>query len=114
MKSLIEAIRGKLEEMGFKVVLNSALKGISGIEHRFELLAYKEENVVCVDIPNPSFIFLDVYGKAIDLPWVKILVPVKEDNFYYYNYTMDNLFVIPYGNIEEFVKKLEELLTPRS
>lgn len=92
------------------MILNDTLEGISGIQHRFDLLACKEEMMICVDIPNPSFMLLAIYGKAIDLPWVKILVPVKEEKTCSYNYAIDNLSVISYKNVEELVKKFEQKL----
>ncbi|RLF38342.1 MAG: hypothetical protein DRN00_04425 [Thermoplasmata archaeon] len=110
MKALIEAIKEKLEKRGFEVILNDTLEGISGIQHRFDLLARKEEIVICVDIPNPSFMLPAVYGKAIDLPWVKVLVPVKEENPCSYDHTIDNLSMISYKDVEDLTRKFERKL----
>jgi len=106
----INVIKEYLEKKGFKVVLDGSLEGISGIEHHFSILAFKGKKIVCVDIPNPSFFLPSVYGKAIDIPWARILVPVKGDNLCNYDHTACNLSIISYRNVEELIDKIKELL----
>jgi len=61
--------RKVLEELGFAVEENARVRGLSGFEHGFALVARKGERVVCVSIvkANPTSIFAEVV-KGLDVP----------------------------------------------
>jgi len=61
--------KAALEELGFSVEEGVRVRGLSGFEHGFALVARKGERVVCVSIVNasPASIFAEV-AKGLDVP----------------------------------------------
>jgi hypothetical protein len=61
--------RKVLEELGFSVEEGARVRGLSGFEHGFALVARKGDRVVCVSIvrANPTSIFAEV-AKGLDVP----------------------------------------------
>jgi hypothetical protein len=64
----LRAAKAALEELGFSVEEGARVKGLSGFEHRFDLLARRGARVICVSIAeaNPLSLLAEL-AKGLDV-----------------------------------------------
>jgi len=77
--SLKNDIKGLLESEGFDVELDATLEGRSGIKHKFDVVATKDNSLLCFEFcGNLEEAFLSVLAKALDVRGAKVFVLIKE------------------------------------
>ena len=77
--SLKNDIKGLLESEGFYVELDATLEGKSGIKHKFDIVATKDNSLLCFEFcGNLEEAFLSVLAKALDVREAKVFVLIKE------------------------------------
>ena len=75
-KSLLKEL---LEEMGFSVKLDGTIEGFSNIKHGFDIIATKNDLILCFDIVNlRASTFLGIWCKALDLRKARIFLVSEE------------------------------------
>jgi sulfur carrier protein ThiS len=109
----IASARAVLEELGFAVEEGVRVKGLSGFEHSFALVARRGERVVCVSLvkANPTRIFAEL-AKSLDVPHEIIVAvegepPPKAIELSH----KGRIRVVAFKSAEELVKELKKALT---
>lgn len=111
------ALKSFLEERGFTVWLDKALKGFSGTEHVFDVVAVKGDTVVC-------FIFsggdenqaLCSAAKAIDFEHTRVFLLLSETQTREvpeYLKRIKGLEVVFYRDIKDLLRKIDSLMIRR-
>ncbi|RLE81944.1 MAG: hypothetical protein DRJ51_02685 [Thermoprotei archaeon] len=104
-----------LEEHGFSVEFNGILRGFSGVDHTFDLIASKRKELLCFDLANPDvFSFLRCFSKAIDVRNARIFILVNECNRRMVPegiVELEHLKLIVFKDLEDLVDKIRPLIT---
>jgi len=104
-------VRFFLERKGFNVLSPGFLKGSSGVEHNFDIVAVKRNRMLCIDIQknDPYMDCLSAYLKAIDISEKKVIfVCRKEVQNLIPRDLLDHLDLILYSDTENLLEKLNE------
>ncbi|RLE85001.1 MAG: hypothetical protein DRJ96_02365 [Thermoprotei archaeon] len=73
-----EAVKRLLEEEGFKVEFGGVVKGESGYEYKFDVVAWREGRRICLDFAGPEKgTLLLAMAKALDVKDSDFLILVK-------------------------------------
>jgi len=109
-----ETLKRFLEEKGFSIEFNRALRGSSGLEHVFDIVATREGTILCFDVINPSEIsVLSSLGKAIDVSYVQFFLlckNVQSAKLPDILRDIDALEAIIYSDVEDLLRKLDNIL----
>jgi len=64
----VSAVKAALEGVGFEVLVNAVVEGVSGLKHPFDIIARKRDRLVCVSIkpPDPVLSLLEM-AKSMDV-----------------------------------------------
>ncbi|MEM4805718.1 MAG: hypothetical protein QXX25_06515 [Thermofilaceae archaeon] len=64
----VSAVKAALEGLGFEVLVNAVVEGVSGLKHSFDIVARKRDRLVCVSIrsPDPVLLLLEM-AKSMDV-----------------------------------------------
>jgi len=72
-----------LEGLGYKVVIEGVIKGLSGVDHKFKVIGFKGQQVIAVDTSNPSSsreFLMQMAAKVLDArPSRAILIVLSEE-----------------------------------
>ncbi len=72
-----------LEKLGYKVVIEGMVKGLSGVDHKFKVIGFKGHQVIAVDTSNPSSsreFLMQMAAKVLDArPSRAILIVLSEE-----------------------------------
>ncbi len=108
----LHVARTVLESLGYNVEEKVRVKGLSGFEHDFDLLARKGEKVICVSIrpANPTKLFSEIV-KGIDIKHEIIVAVEGEPPPKALEFTRESrIKIIAFKNPEELVKKLRQTI----
>lgn len=111
-----DAVKRLLEEEGFKVETGGAVKGKSGYEHKFDLVAQKESRRIYLDFAGPEAgTLLLALAKALDVKDSEFVVLVKSAPHRLAELLREcrSLKVIPYEKLPDLLESLKRHLRPK-
>ena len=97
-----------LQKNGFKTYRNQRINGVSGIKHKFDIIAVKKHKTYCIEFYNPEIPILAIIGKAIDLPNTKIIAIAKKATTY--DTKIKNLTIIKHENTQQTLEKIKNII----
>jgi hypothetical protein len=108
----IRTAKAVLEEYGFSIEENARVKGLSGFEHDFDLLARKGERIVCVSVrqANPTKMFAELV-KGMDVKHEVIVLVEGEPPPKTLELAHEGrIKIVAFKNSEELTEKLRQLV----
>ena len=108
----VSTARVALEEIGFSVEESARVRGLSGFEHSFTLLARKGERVVCVSIvkANPLSIFAEI-AKGVDVKHEIVIAAEGEPPPKALELAREGrIKILAFKSSEELAEKLKQIL----
>ncbi len=114
IKEVKEILRKFLEKRGFSVWLDKTLAGFSGIEYTFDLVAVREDAVLCFILAGEDGnAILRSTLRAMDFEHAKVfllLSEVRVDRVPEYLKKVKGLRVVLFKNVEDLLKKIDSAI----
>jgi hypothetical protein len=108
----VRTARTVLESLGYNVEEKARVKGFSGFEHDFDLLARKGEKVICMSIrqANPTKMFAEIV-KGIDIKHEIVVAVEGEPPPKALEFAREGrIKIIAFKSPEELVEKLRQII----
>jgi len=115
LEKVIEAV---LVDSGYKVEKNAVINGLSLIQHKFNMIASRNNKKICIDYllendPRIPLALTSAYGKSADLREHTVVLVVPARSFSsdtIKSFSRGNLKVILYNSIDEVREKLSKVI----
>ncbi|MCS7105296.1 MAG: hypothetical protein NZ954_07005 [Thermofilaceae archaeon] len=108
----VQSATAVLEELGFKVYLNAAVEGLSGLVHVFDIVARKPDRIVYVSVkPSTPLNILAEVAKSLDVKGEVFIAAVGEvDRGMRVDYNGKRLKIVDVKSPRDLADKLREAL----
>ncbi|RLE81206.1 MAG: hypothetical protein DRJ52_04685 [Thermoprotei archaeon] len=107
--SLVENL---FKEHGYSTEVSGEIKGLSGVFHKFDLIARRGDSTLCISFLKENFHveFVVNFVRSIDLKSVTVIFLVREEDVKGKVCSTKNFRILVYRSVDDLVTRLKELI----